>query len=78
MAILRGILTVIFILVCIVLTVIVLMQEGKDAGLGSIAGMSETYWGKNKGRSMEGALVKATKYLAIGFIVLSVVLNLNF
>ena len=78
MAILRGIRTVIFILVCIVLTVIVLMQEGKDAGLGSIAGMSETYWGKNKGRSMEGALVKATKYLAIGFIVLSVVLNLNF
>lgn len=78
MEILRGILTVIFILVCIVLTIIVLMQEGKDAGLGSIAGMSETYWGKNKGRSMEGALVKATKYLAIGFIVLSVVLNLNF
>ncbi|MCR1841223.1 preprotein translocase subunit SecG [Murimonas intestini] len=78
MEILRGILTVIFILVCIVLTVIVLMQEGKDAGLGSIAGISETYWGKNKGRSMEGALVKATKYLAIGFIVLSVILNLNF
>ena len=50
MEILRGILTVIFILVCIVLTVIVLMQEGKDAGLGSIAGISETYWGKNKGR----------------------------
>ena len=78
MEILRGILTVIFILVCIVLTVIVLMQEGKDAGLGSIAGISETYRGKNKGRSMEGALVKATKYLAIGFIVLSVILNLNF
>lgn len=78
MEILRGILTVIFILVCIVLTIIVLLQEGKDAGLGSIAGISETYWGKNKGRSMEGALVKATKYLAIGFIVLSVVLNLNF
>ena len=78
MEILRGILTVIFILVCIVLTVIVLMQEGKDAGLGSIAGISETYWGKNKGRSMERALVKDTKYLAIGFIVLSVILNLNF
>lgn len=78
MEILRGILTVIFILVCIVLTIIVLLQEGKDAGLGSIAGISETYWGKNKGRSMEGALVKATKYLAIGFILLSVVLNLNF
>ncbi|MCI5994812.1 MAG: preprotein translocase subunit SecG [Blautia sp.] len=78
MEILRLVLQIVFIIVCIALTVIVLMQEGKSAGLGSIAGISETYWGKNKGRSIEGALVKATKFLAIGFIVLAVVLNLNF
>ena len=54
------------------------MQEGKSAGLGTIGGLSETYWGKNKGRSMEGALVKITKALAIGFVVLAIVLNLNF
>ncbi|WP_394916317.1 preprotein translocase subunit SecG [uncultured Robinsoniella sp.] len=72
------ILTIIYILVCIALTVIVLMQEGKSAGLGTISGMADTYWGKNKGRSVEGALVKSTKFLAIGFIVLSVVLNLKF
>ncbi|KLU73173.1 MAG: hypothetical protein RHS_0986 [Robinsoniella sp. RHS] len=54
------------------------MQEGKSAGLGTIGGMADTYWGKNKGRSVEGALVKSTKFLAIGFIVLSVVLNLKF
>ena len=46
---------------CIALTVIVLMQEGKSAGLGAIAGAADTYWGKNKGRSMEGALEKSTK-----------------
>jgi len=78
MEILRIILTVIFIVMCIALTVLVLMQEGKDAGLGAIAGGAETYWGKNKGRSMEGALVKSTKFLAIAFIVISIVLNLNF
>ena len=50
MEILRIILTVIFIVMCIALTVLVLMQEGKDAGLGAIAGGAETYWGKNKGR----------------------------
>lgn len=72
------ILTIIYILVCIALTVIVLMQEGKSAGLGTISGMADTYWGKNKGRSVEGALVKSTKFLAVGFIVLSVVLNLKF
>ena len=76
--ILRIILTIIFIIDCIALSVIVLMQEGKSAGLGTIGGLSETYWGKNKGRSMEGALVKITKALAVGFIVLAIVLNLNF
>jgi len=55
------------------------MQEGKQQGLGSIAGMQQdTYWGQNKGRSMEGKLVLATKIMAVMFIVLSVVLNLDF
>ena len=75
---LRIILTIVFVLLCIAMTVIVLMQEGKSAGLGAIAGAADTYWGKNKGRSMEGALVKSTKFLAIAFIVVSVILNLNF
>ena len=76
MEILRYILTGIFILDCLVLVVLVLMQEGKSAGLGAISGSSDTYWGKNKGRSMEGALEKITKFLAIGFIILSLVLNI--
>ena len=72
---LKMLLTVIFVLLAVVLTVIVLMQEGKSAGLGSVAGMADTYWGKNKGRSMEGALEKFTKYAAIVFLLLAVVLN---
>ena len=74
---LKIVLTIIFILVCIVLTVLVLMQEGKSAGLGAISGAAETYWGKNKGRSMEGLLVKITKILAVCFIVLAAILNLS-
>ena len=58
---LRVVINIIFILVCVALTVLVLMQEGKSAGLGSISGAAETYWGRNKGRSMEGMLVKITK-----------------
>ena len=76
MEILRIILTVIFVLDCIGLTVIVLMQEGKQQGLGAIAGAAETYWGKNKGRSMEGGLVKATTIMGILFFVISVALNM--
>lgn len=78
MEILRIILTVIFVLDCIGLTIVVLMQEGKQKGLGAISGMADTYWGKNKGRSMEGNLIKATKAMAVLFMVLALVLNLNF
>lgn len=78
MAVLKTVLTVVFIIISIALTVIILLQEGKSAGLGAISGAADTYWGKNKGRSMEGALVKITKALAVGFIVLAIVLNLNF
>ena len=74
---LRTVLLIVFIIICIALVILVLMQEGKSAGLGAISGAAETYWGKNKGRSMEGALVKITKYLAVGFIVLALILNLN-
>lgn len=77
MAVLKIVLTVVFLLVCIALTVIVLMQEGKSAGLGAISGAAESYWGKNKGRSMEGALEKFTKIIAVLFLVLALVLNLN-
>ncbi|MCR4657157.1 MAG: preprotein translocase subunit SecG [Lachnospiraceae bacterium] len=77
MGVLRVILTIIFVLVCIVLSTIVLMQEGKSAGLGAISGMAESYWGKNKGRSMEGMLVKYTKWLAVAFMLLAVILNLK-
>ena len=75
MEILRTILTVIYVIDCIALTVVVLMQEGKSGGLGALSGSTDTYWGKNKGRSMEGALVKITRVLAILMIAISVILN---
>lgn len=78
MAALRAIVTILYVLICVALVVVVLMQEGKSAGLsGAINGVADTYWGKNKGRSIEGALVKLTRVLAVLFIALSVVINLK-
>lgn len=77
MNILKIILTVIYAIDCIALTVVVLMQEGKQQGLGSIAGVADTYWGKNKGRSMEGGLVRGTIIMGVIFFVLSIVLNIS-
>ena len=77
MAVVKTILTVVFIVLSLALTVIVLLQEGKSAGLGAIEGAADTYWGKNKGRSMEGILVKGTRLMVILFLVIAAVLNTN-
>ena len=61
MQVLRTILLIIFIIICISMVILVLMQEGKSAGLGAISGAAETYWGKIKGVRWKAALVKIIK-----------------
>ena len=77
MEVLRVILTIVFVLDCIALSVVVLLQEGKNAGLGSLSGASDTYWSKNKGRSREGIMIKVTVVLGALFIILGLILNLK-
>ena len=72
---LRMLVTVLYIIVCIAMVVVVLMQEGKSGGLGALSGNVDTYWDKNKGRSVEGTLIKITGALAVLLIGLSVVLG---
>ena len=77
MSVIRWILTIAIIAVSIVMTVVILMQEGRTQGLGAISGAAETYWGKNKGRSMDGFLVKFTTGLVVAFFVLAILLNMQ-
>ena len=77
MATLKIVLSVLFIIVSIVITIVILFQEGKSAGLGTIAGVADTYWGKNKGRSKEGRLVKATIVCVVLFFIISIALNMG-
>jgi preprotein translocase subunit SecG len=72
----NNLLSILFVAVCLVLSVIILMQEGKSEGLGSISGMADSYWGKNRGRSVEGRLEKLTKFIAAAFLILAFVLNI--
>lgn len=61
----------IVILSSIVVIVVVLMQQSREAGLsGAISGAAETFFGKNKGRTIEAKLEKFTKYFGIFFFVL--------
>ena len=63
----RTVVTVLFIIVCIALIVVILMQEGKSAGLGSLSGQVDSYVSKNRGRTREGKLERATVILGILF-----------
>lgn len=77
MDILRSVLMALYIIASIILIIVVLMQSGKTAGLsGSIAGGAETFFGKNKARTYDAKLKSLTKYAAVVFIVLSLVLVL--
>lgn len=75
------ILGVLLIVSSLLITIVVLLQEGKNAGLsGAIAGGAETFFGKNKGRTIEQKLVKVTKFISIFFflLVLTATLLLTF
>lgn len=74
---LRIVLYVVLIILSVFVTILVLMQEGKQQGLGALSGSAETYWSKNKGRSVEGKLVKYTTILTALLIILAAVLNMN-
>ncbi len=69
---------ILFMILSVVMTVVVLMQDGKNNGLGSLAGQnSDSYWGKNKGRSMEGMLVKITRVLLFVFLAGAAAMNIG-
>ena len=58
-------------------TVIVLMQDGKSAGLsGAISGGADTFLSKGKAKTLDAKLARATKWFALGFVVLTLILNL--
>ena len=72
---LELILTIVHVILAVLLTAVVLFQSGAQEGLsGSISGGAETFFGKNKARSMDGILAKCTAIVAVLFILTSIVL----
>ena len=74
MAVLTAIVTILLVVAAIVLIATVLLQPGESNGLGAIAGGAETFFGKNKARSMDAKLEMVTKYSAAAFLLLTFVL----
>ena len=80
MAALKVIITAVYLIAAVAIIGIVLMQEGKSAGLGSLSGSGgssgDSYWGKIKGRSLEGKLEQWTKIAAGLFLLMALILML--
>lgn len=73
----KLVLTIIQVLVSVVLILTVIFQSGKQAGMsGSIDGVADTFFGKNKARSLDQKLAKLTGIVAILFIVLTFSISL--
>ena len=77
MQVVKIVLTVLEVIASLAMVVIVLFQSGKEAGLsGAVAGGSDTYLSKNKSASLDKKLASATKWVALAWVVVTLVLSL--
>ena len=68
------VLTVIYVIFCLFLVAVVLLQSGKSAGLGAISGAADTFLSKNKAKTWDARLAKMTKWVAVAFMLLTLIL----
>lgn len=75
MSIFEIILGVLLIIASIVMIVVIILQEGNQQGVGVVSGGADTFFSKNKARSYDAFLARATKWFAIGFVAIVLALN---
>ena len=74
---LKLVLTVVDVIAAVFLTAVIMLQSGKSAGLsGAIAGGADTFLSKNKAKSWDAKLARWTKWVAIAFMIITLVLVL--
>ena len=77
MSVLTTIFSILQVISGIAVMAVVLLQSGKSAGLsGAISGGADTFMGKGKAKSWDAKLAKATKWFALVFVVLTLILNI--
>lgn len=76
MSVVEIILGALLLIASLVLIVVIILQEGNQQGVGVVSGGADTFFSKNKARSYDAFLARATKWFAIGFIVVVLALNI--
>lgn len=75
MGVMQYILGGLLMLFAIIIIVVIILQEGNQKGLGVVSGGADTFFSKNKARSVDAKLSRITKFLAAGFVVFVIALN---
>ncbi len=60
----------------LIMIIVIILQEGNQQGLGVVSGGADSFFAKNKARSIDAVLAKATKWVAIGFVAVVLALNI--
>lgn len=76
MGVIEVLFAIVLIILALILTCVVLLQEGNQKNLGSIEGAADTFLSKNKSRTVDAMLVRGTKFVAIGFFISVIVINM--
>ena len=76
MSVVEIILGVLLLIASIVLVVVIILQEGNQQGIGVVSGGADTFFSKNKARSYDAFLARATKWFAVGFVAVVLALNI--
>ncbi len=76
MSVVEIILGALLLIASVVLIIVIILQEGNQQGIGVVSGGADTFFSKNKARSYDAFLARATKWFAIGFVVVVLALNI--
>ena len=69
--------TIVHLIICVAIIAIVVLQSGKNSGLsGALSGSSDTFLSKNKAKTLDARLARATKWFAGAFVIITIILNL--
>lgn len=66
----------VLILASLIMIIVIILQEGNQQGIGVVSGGADTFFSKNKARSYDAFLAKATKWVAFSFVAIVLALNI--
>ena len=76
MSVLEIVLGALLMIASIIMIIVIILQEGNQQGIGVVSGGADTFFSKNKARTYDAVFARATKWVAVGFVIVVLALNI--